>query len=63
MGKFLSAESLQICKQTKKKINIGEGCYYIPGMGYFHPESIIYRDKIKSGGVRMGKATEIISKI
>lgn len=55
MGKFIKSDAERVCKQTGKIIKLGENCYYSPRLGYFHKESIIYRDKVNSGGVRMGK--------
>jgi acetyltransferase-like isoleucine patch superfamily enzyme len=52
MGKFVYSPIQTICKQTNKKIEIGDHCLYIPGFGYFHEESIIYKDKNKTGGLR-----------
>jgi hypothetical protein len=59
MGKFIIAETQNICKQTGKIIKKGDSCFYHPGLGHFHEDSIIYRDKKNSGGSRMGKAKSI----
>ncbi|SNS53713.1 hypothetical protein SAMN06295967_11211 [Belliella buryatensis] len=54
MGKFIISETETNCKQTGKTIKKGESCFYHPGLGHFHPESVVYRDKKISGGSRMG---------
>lgn len=54
MGKFVIAESNNTCKQTGNTIKKGESCYYLPGLGHFHQDSVIYRDKKNAGGSRMG---------
>ncbi|GAB2610405.1 hypothetical protein GCM10026987_05300 [Belliella aquatica] len=54
MGKFIIIANNTICKQTSKIINKGEKCYYVPGYGYFHEDSDIYKNKLKSGGFRIG---------
>lgn len=46
--KFIKSKFNGLCKQTGKKIKVGDDVFYIPGRGTYHPSSEVYKERKKS---------------